>query len=156
MTTIRCIIAVASSKKWTLSQLDVNNAFLHGELKEEVYMQMPQGYTKSKGMVCRLKRSLYGLKQASRQWFAKLVQELIHQGYKQSKNDYSLFTKRNQAAITILAVYVDDIILTGNDDHEIQQIKTHLNHTFSIKDLGKLHFFLGIEVHYLEDGIALS
>lgn len=107
-------------------------------------------------MVCKLTKSLYGLKQASKQWFAKLLQELLTQGYKQSKSDYSLFTKRTQHTLTILAVYVDDIILTGNDRKEIQQIKQHLDKTFSINDLGKLYFVLGIEVHYLTDGIVLS
>lgn len=86
----------------------------------------------------------------------KLVQELIKGGYQQSKNDYSLFIKRTKASITILAVYVDDIILTGNNEEEIYQIKSHLDNTFSIKDLGKLHFFLGIEVKYFPDGIVLS
>lgn len=156
MTTIRCLIAVASCKGWHLSQLDVNNAFLHGDLKEEVYMQLPPGYIKHKEFVCKLTKSIYGLKQASRQWFAKLVQELITQGYKQLKNDYSLFTKRKQTNITTLVVYVDDITLTGNNNKEIQQIKSHLDKTFSIKDLGRLHFFLGIEVSYLDDGITLS
>lgn len=109
-------------------------------------MQIPPGYTKDKELVCKLTKSLYGFKQASRQWFAKLLQELLKQGYKQSKNDYSLFVKRKEETLTILAVYVDDIILTGNDIEEICLIKSHLDKSFSIKDLGNLHFFLRIEV----------
>lgn len=84
--------------------------------------------------VCKLKKSLYGLKQASRQWFAKLVQELVNQGFQQFKNDYSLNTKKKANNITILAIYVDDIILTGNNDQEIKNMKTHLNNVFRIKD----------------------
>lgn len=94
MTTIRCLIAVAAHKGWSLYQLDVNNTFLHGDLKEEVYMQIPQGYEKTKNKVFKLRKSLYGLKQASRQWFVKLMNELTNQNFHQSKNDYSLFTKK--------------------------------------------------------------
>ena len=96
LSTIRCIIVVAISKGWILNQLDVNNAFLHGELKEEVYMQPPQGYYQSTNHVCKLMKSLYGLKQAFRQWFVKLVQELQTQGFSQSKNDYSLFCQKDR------------------------------------------------------------
>ena len=156
MTTVRCIISLAASNHWDLFQLDVNNAFLHGNLHEEVYMKIPDGLKNTQGKVCLLKKSIYGLKQASRQWFAKLVSELISQGFKQSKNDYSLFTKDQNGSFTIAAVYVDDIILTGNNLIVITQLKAHLNRVFSIKDLGKLHYFLGIEVGYLPRGIALT
>ena len=104
ITTIRCILAVALSHKWPVFQLDVNNAFLHGDLVEEVYMRMPEGISNLNNKVCRLKKSLYGLKQASRQWLAKLVQELHFQGFTQSKNNYSLFTKHNDTNFTVVAV----------------------------------------------------
>ena len=99
---------------------------------------------------------LYGLKQASRQWFAKLTTELTRQGFTQSKNDYSLFIKHVSTSITIVAVYVDDINLTGDDISAIHRLKHHLHRIFNIKDLGKLNFFLGIEVTYAPIGVMLS
>lgn len=91
--------------------------------------------------MCKLKNSLYGLKQASRQWFVKLTFELKQQGFKQSQYDHSLFIRRHNTSITLVAVYVDDIILT--DDHLpiINALKQHLDKVFNVKDLGLLHFF---------------
>lgn len=156
MSTIRCILAIAAKNKWPLHQLDVNNAFLHGDLTEEVYMKVPQGIDNPDNKVCRLKKSIYGLKQASRQWFAKLVSALIAQGFIQSKNDYSMFIKKTDSGMCIATVYVDDVILTGTDQLAIANLKSFLHQEFSIKDLGNLSFFLGIEVSHLPTGLFLS
>lgn len=98
--------------------------------------------------MCKLTKSLYGLKQASRQWFARLHEELVKQGYQQSKNDYSLFLKKCDDSITVAAIYVDDIILGGSNVEEIVRLKQHLHDTFSIKDLGLINYFLGMEVSH--------
>lgn len=156
MTTIRCILCIAASRGWKLFQLDMTNAFLHGDLDEEVYMQVPEGIPNSDNKVCRLLKSLYGLKQASRQWFAKLCDSLKQRGFEQSKNDYSLFIKRRDNLITVAAVYVDDILLTGSDLEEISLLKSHLHQTFTIKDLGELNYFLGMEVTHCPEGIAVT
>jgi len=156
MATLRTLMAVAAAKSWPMFQLDVNNAFLHGELDEEVYMQMPKGIPNPNHKVCRLRKSLYGLKQASRQWFSKLRDTLISLGYIQSKSDYSLFLNKTSTHITALAVYVDDILITGSDPTEIQHVKQHLDTAFGIKDLGKLHYFLGLEVSHTAHGFFLS
>jgi hypothetical protein len=112
ITTVRTLIALASINSWHLHQMDVNNAFLHGDLQEEVYMDVPQGVTCSKpNQVCKLIKSLYGLRQASRKWYEKLTSLLIDQGYSQSSSDYSLFILRHGSEFTALLVYVDDIIL---------------------------------------------
>lgn len=116
MTTIRVLLSIAASQNWPLYQLDVNTAFLHGDLNEEVYMQPPPGLTLSApNQVCKLQRSLYGLKQASRQWNTKLTETLVSSGYTQSKADYSLFTKKSIHGFTVILVYVDDLVLGGTD-----------------------------------------
>ncbi|KAK2366753.1 putative mitochondrial protein [Trifolium repens] len=157
MTTVRLVLALAAAKGWHLHQLDVNNAFLHGDLHEEVYMTVPPGFkTSHPNQVCKLLKSLYGLKQASRQWNFKLTSALLKLGYWQSKSDYSLFVKHLDSKITILLVYVDDIVLAGNDLNEIDLVKSQLDNQFRIKDLGSLKFFLGLEVARSNKGISLS
>ncbi|KAL9413753.1 hypothetical protein AB3S75_027454 [Citrus x aurantiifolia] len=158
LTTMRCLLAIAAVKNWSLHQLDISNAFLHGDLNEEVYMQLPPGYKESenRAVVCRLQKSLYGLKQASRQWFAKLSNKLLGAGYRQSKADYSLFTKVVNNSFTVILVYVDDIIIAGDDTIEIQKLKERLQSNFKVRDLGNLKFFLGIEVARTKSGIYLS
>jgi hypothetical protein len=103
-----------------LHQLDVNNAFLHGDLHEDVYMSIPDGVQNSKpNQVCKLLKSLYGLKQASRKWYEKLTSLLVREGYKQSNSDYSLFTMSHNNDFTVLLIYVDDIMLSGTCLDEI-------------------------------------
>nr|XP_009793735.1 PREDICTED: uncharacterized protein LOC104240569 [Nicotiana sylvestris] len=146
---------------WSLYQLDVNNVFLHGDLDEEIYMKLPQGLTVASSsqftspLVCKLQKSLYGLKQASRQWYAELSQALCTRGYTHSLNDYSLFIKRSESSTVFLAVYVEDIILTGDDPKEINALKIFLDDLFKVKDLGLLNYFLGIELLYVDSGVLL-
>ncbi|CAJ2646289.1 unnamed protein product [Trifolium pratense] len=157
MTTIRVVLAIASIRNWFVHQLDVNNAFLHGELCEDVYMQIPQGLEGfATDKVCKLTKSLYGLKQASRKWYEKLSQFLISHHFIQVPSDPTLFVKKTSDSFTALLVYVDDIVLTGDSMAEITNIKNELHHTFGIKDLGILKFFLGLEVAHSTKGITLS
>ncbi|KAK8560971.1 hypothetical protein V6N13_026406 [Hibiscus sabdariffa] len=141
-----------------LRQIDVNNAFLNGVLHEEVYMMQPPGYEygDKERLVCKLHKSLYGLKQAPRAWFEKLKMYLVSVGFVLSKSDSSLFVRRVINNIVYLLVYVDDIVITGNDDVEVQEVISSLNKEFSLKDLGELNYFLGIEVSYDDDGLVLS
>ena len=156
MTTVRIFLAIAASKNWELHQMDVHNAFLHGDLAEEVYMKLPPGFESlDPSLVCRLRKSFYGLKQAPRCWFAKLVTALKTYGFLQSYSDYSLFsfTKAN-IQINVL-VYVDDLIISGNDSATLCTFKAYLSDCFKMKDLGPLKYFLGIEVARSSAGLFL-
>ncbi|CAN1776000.1 Retrovirus-related Pol polyprotein from transposon TNT 1-94 [Linum perenne] len=156
MTTVRVLLSIAAIKGWDLHQLDVNTAFLHGDLYEEVYMSPPPGLLLSTpNLVCKLNKSLYGLKQASRQWNFKLTEFLLESGYSQSKCDYSLFTKSVNDLFIAVLVYVDDIIITGTDVSNIQDLKVQLDNAFTIKDLGYLKYFLGLEIARSSKGINI-
>jgi Reverse transcriptase (RNA-dependent DNA polymerase) len=130
-----------------IKQLDVSNAFLNGDLKETVYMHQPQGFIDSQhpDHVCLLKKSLYGLKQMPLAWFEKLRASLLHVGFKPSSYDPSLFLFHHQGQTTLILVYVDDIIVTESNPNLVQYYITQLSTQFSIRDLGDIHFFLGIE-----------
>ncbi|XP_073022626.1 uncharacterized protein [Primulina eburnea] len=160
LVTVRVLLALASICGWSLTQLDVNNAFLHGDLSEEVYMSLPPGY-QHKGAVfphnavCKLHKSIYGLKQASRQWFAKFSSTLIRIGFVQSHADSSLFVQTRGRTFLALLVYVDDIVLATNDKKEANDLKIFLDSCFKLKDLGDLKYFLGIEVARSSSGISI-
>uniref|UniRef100_A0A2N9G021 Integrase catalytic domain-containing protein n=1 Tax=Fagus sylvatica TaxID=28930 RepID=A0A2N9G021_FAGSY len=156
--TVRLILSLAVSLNWPLRQLDVKNAFLHGTLKEEVYMVQPQGYTDPShpSHVCKLLKSIYGLKQAPRAWFESFTSQLLHLGFLASNADSSLFVYKNKSVIAYLLLYVDDIVLTSNTpsylDHLIHQLST----VFDLKDLGPLHYFLGLQVTRSSSGLFLN
>lgn len=163
LVTVKLLLALASSQSWHLVQMDVNNAFLHGDLFEEVYMDLPLGYHHQAEqvhstckLVCRLHKSIYGLKQASRQWYSKLSSFIIQLGFKQSKSDYSLFIRGSGSDFVALLVYVDDIILTGPSIQIIDSVKLVLNQQFKLKDLGSWKYFLGLEIARSFTGIVLS
>ncbi|RVW27268.1 Retrovirus-related Pol polyprotein from transposon TNT 1-94 [Vitis vinifera] len=156
--TIRIILTVALSFKWEIRQLDVHNAFLNGELEEQVYMSQPPGYFDPQfpNRVCRLKKALYGLKQAPRAWFQRLSSALLQWGFSMSRTDSSMFLHFGKATTLIVLVYVDDILVTGSSSTQISSLIAKLDSVFALRDLGQLSFFLGIEVSYNEGSMTLS
>ena len=152
--TIKTLLALVAIYGWHLTQLDVNNAFIHGDLDKEVYMLPPPGFG-NKGEVCWLKKSLNGLNQANRQWFAILSSTIIDLGFLQSKSNYSVFTMVNKGSISILLIYVDDILIASNDVDAVNVFKQFLDNKFKLKDLGTLKYFLGLEVARTTKGLSL-
>jgi histone deacetylase 1/2 len=155
--TIRIVFSIVVSRGWSLRQLDVKNAFLHGVLEEEVYMKQPPGFEHPDAPhhVCRLDKALYGLKQAPRAWYSWLSAKLQDFGFLPSKADTSLFLYNKSGVTIFVLIYVDDIIVTSSSDHAISALLKDLNAHFAIKDLGDLHFFLGIEVKRTADSLLL-
>jgi Reverse transcriptase (RNA-dependent DNA polymerase) len=158
LNTVRVLLSLAANLDWPLHQFDVKNAFLYGDLEEEIYMDVPPGYEVDsyKSMVCRLKRSLYGLKQSPHAWFGRFSNAMKSYGYQQSDSDHTLFLKHNQGKVTVLIIYVDDMVITGDDLMEIQTLEKRLSKEFDMKNLGGLKYFLGIEVTRSKQDIVLS
>ena len=154
--TIRLLLTLAAQYDWFLNQLDVSNAFLHGTLTEHVFMHQPPGFEDPihPTHICHLHKSLYGLKQAPRAWYDKLHGALKSLGFTGSQSDHSLFVKQNP--MVFILVYVDDIIVTGPSTPACKQVIAQLSTMFPIKDLGVLHYFLGIEVKRSSKGIYIS
>ncbi|PKU71144.1 Retrovirus-related Pol polyprotein from transposon TNT 1-94 [Dendrobium catenatum] len=156
--TIRVLFTVALYNGWQVQQLDVTNAFLHGSLEETVFMRQPKGFedTMSPDHVCCLKKAIYGLKQAPRQWYTTFTTHLINIGFQHSKADPSLLVYRRQRTQLFLLVYVDDILITGNDKEAITNLLQNLHSKFTMKQLGLARHFLGITIQSTPDKYFLS
>ena len=156
--TIRIVLSVATNLGWELWQMDVKNAFLQGELEDEVYMLPPPGLEGmvKPGNVHRLKKAIYGLKQSPRAWYNKLSTTLNGRGFRKSELDHTLFTLNTPSGIIVLLVYVDDIIITGSDKEGIRATKEFMKSVFDIKDLGEMKYFLGIELCRSKEGLFIS
>jgi hypothetical protein len=156
--TIRSVIAIAALRGWNVFQLDVKSAFLHGELTETVYVEQPLGYViKGKEeQVYKLHKALYGLKQAPRAWYSKIEQYFIREGFVKCPHEATLFVKNDGGQNwLIISLYVDDLIFTGNDSILLQQFKSSMMNTFDMTDLGKMRYFLRIEVIQNDQGIFM-
>lgn len=125
----------------------MKSAFLHGELKEEVYVDQPEGFVKvgEEDKVYRLKKALYGLKQAPRAWFSRIESYFKKEGFEKSSYDQTLFLKKSQNNLLVVSLYVDDLIFTGNNERMCVEFKTSMQREFEMTDMGKMKFFLGVE-----------
>lgn len=161
LTTVKILLCVSAKLNWHLTQLDISNAFLNGDLEEEIYMTLPPGYEvpdnlQCEGrMVCKLHKSIYGLKQASRQWFLKLLTTIYSFGFEKSHNDPSLFIRLQDGIFIVILVYVDDIIIASSDDSVVPTLIDGLSSNFKLRNLGNLQYFLGLEITRSSKGISI-
>lgn len=153
--TIRYLFAIAANRNWNVQQMDVKTAFLNGELTETIFMEQPEGFIKDRGKVCLLKKSLYGLKQAPRCWNEKFRNFMKTSKFSQSTADPCLFILHHNNEMVIVALYVDDLVITG-DENLITWTKSILAKKFDMKDLGDIKYILGIQVSRDANGIYLS
>lgn len=148
LSTLRTVLAVGVRRGYTFYQLDVKTAFLHGELKEDIYLEVPEGMNTNPGMSLKLVKSLYGLKQSPRCWNQKVNMVLEGLGFKRSQHDYCLYTKNNNGNVMLLLLYVDDVLIAGNDLNDIERVKKKLSSVFDMSDCGELQYYLGMKIEY--------
>jgi hypothetical protein len=146
-TSIRTIMELAAKMKWKLHQMDVKTTFLNDVIEEEVYIEKPPSFEvqDNKTHVCKLKKIMYGMKQAPRSWYGRIDIFLMRLGFTKSKSDPNLYFNIVDDGPVILMLYVDDLFLTG-EEHLITDCKKKLATKFEMKDLGPMHYFLGLEV----------
>jgi hypothetical protein len=157
MESVRLLFALAAQEGWRVHHMDVKSAFLNDDLKEEVYVHQPPGFAISgkEGKVLRLRKALYGLRQALMAWNAKLDSTLKGMGFGQSPHEAAIYRWGNGGNALLVGVYVDDLVITGTKDTEVAAFKEEMKATFQMSDLGLLSFYLGIEVHQSDSGITL-
>ena len=140
MMSIRVVLGLVASLDLELEQMDVKTTFLHGDLDEEIYMEQPDGFKvpKKEYLVCKLKKSLYGLKQAPRQWYKKFDSFMMNHEYKRNVADHCVYLKKfPDGKFVILLLYVDDMLIVGQDAMMINNLKKDLSKFFDMKDLGQ-------------------
>ena len=154
--TLRSLIAITATNRWHLNQFDIKNAYLNGVLHEEIYMRQPPGLEDGTGRVCRLQKTLYGLKQAGNVWNTTFTSALKDLSFEQMKHNYCVYLRRDEDKFAMLLLWVDDIIAITNAEGTIDQITNDLKRKFEIKSLGAPKFLLGIEVNYDRERRSLS
>ena len=148
VTSIRLLLSIVAAFDFKVEQMDVKKTFLHRDLEEEIYMKQPEGLMVKgkKELVCRLKNSLYGLKESPRMWYQKFDTYIRGLGFTRSKEDHFVYFKLIGDCVIYLVLYVDDMLLIGNDKEIIQDLKTQLFSKFDMKDLGAANYILGMEI----------
>lgn len=156
-TTVRLIVALAAALGWSLSHMDVVTAFLNGTLKETIFMRQPPGFLTpgQEELVCKLRRSIYGLKQSPRAWYEEVDSFLRSIGCRRSALDSNLYLRQQGDQTAIILLFVDDLLITGNGEQLIQQLKQQLQSKYEMKDLGTAKRHLGVDFHISQEGILL-
>lgn len=150
-TSVRAILATAAAKEMTLKQFDVKTAFLYGELSEDVYMRQPVGYENDDNKVCKLIKSLYGLKQASRVWNKKFTAFIEEFHFKPTESDPCVFVRQEEGSYTLLGIYVDDGLIAATNEKDIKPVIEFLSKQFEMK-CGDAKCFLGMQLTQYDDG----
>lgn len=145
---LRIVLALVAHYDLELHQMDVKTAFLNGDLEEEVYMDQPEGFVVAgkENLVCKLRKSIYGLKQASRQWYIKFNDTITSYGFVEIIVDRCIYIKISGSKFVILVLYVDDILLAANDMGMLHDVKKYLSKNFEMKDMGEASYVIGIEI----------
>ena len=159
METIQLVVALAAQRGWTIYQLDMKFAFLHGKLNEVVFVEQPCGYLQkgNEQKVYKLKKELYGLKQAPRAWHNRIEAYFMKEGFEKCDYEHTFFIKTSkEGKVLILSLYVGDLIFIGNDELMFTEFKNSMKHEFDMIDLGKMRYFLGLEVLQRFDGVFIS
>ena len=156
--TIRLLLSIAAQRGWCVHQLDVKSAFLHGELKEDVYVEQPKGFEvkNEERKVYKLNKALYGLRQAPRAWYSKIEGYFEKEGFKKCYCEHTLFVKAEGDNVLIVSVYVDDVIYTSSSMIMREAFKASMKKEFAMSDLGKMKYFLGVEVTQDKKGIFIN
>ncbi|XP_058202952.1 uncharacterized mitochondrial protein AtMg00810-like [Rhododendron vialii] len=157
MESIRLLFGIASHFNFKLFQMDVKRAFLNGDLKEEVYVEQPKGFTHPSfpDHVYRLRKALYGLKQAPRAWYERLTDHLLNTGFVKGGVDRILLLKKIESDLLIAQIYVDDIVFGSTNERHAKQFEAQMSHEFQMSLMGELTYFLGFQILQLNDGIFL-
>lgn len=146
MNSIHLVLSLTASQGWSIFQMDVKSAFLHGDLTKEIYMEQPLGFVQDSSLVCILCHSLYGIKQAPQAWYEKMDSFLLSTGFTYCHSDPTVYIQHLEDEVVILVLYVDDLLITSSSSYMIHDVKRALTEQFEMTDLGMLHDFLGLQI----------
>jgi hypothetical protein len=156
MDTLRAILALVSKKKLKVQQMDVKGAYLNGILKEKLHMKQPEGFEDGTDRICLLIKTIYGLKQAGREWNKQLDDKLKQHGYKRLRSDPCMYVQWEENNIAIITVWVDDLLLFASSEKMMQHMKDTISSEWEVTDLGKPRKIVGIEITMDEDSVTIS
>lgn len=144
LTSVRIFLAFCNNFNFKVNQLDVCSAFLNGDIDDDVYIVLPKGFDKNEGKFAKLKKSLYGLKSSPKNWYKRFHDLMMSLNFKRSQNEYCIYIKCTDTFSIIILLYVDDLLIAGSSELEVNNIKRVLNQNFKMKDLGSIKHFLGM------------